>query len=200
MVMHSPYEPVKPSIFRTYNGSLGYMNIRIDPAVSTQQALQTIAAVCKTYSPAIPFTYKFADDQYAAKFRSEERIGRLAGVFAVLAIFISCLGLFGMASFMAEQRTKEIGVRKVMGASVFNVWRLLSKEFIVLVVISLLVAVPVAWYAMHQWLQQYEYRSAISWWIFALTAIGALLITVLTVSYQTIKAALSNPVKSLRTE
>ncbi|MDB5134114.1 MAG: FtsX-like permease family protein, partial [Mucilaginibacter sp.] len=130
----------------------------------------------------------------------EERIGKLASFFASLAIFISCLGLFGMASFMAEQRIKEIGVRKVLGASVFNLWSLLSKDFILLVVISLMIATPVSYYFMHNWLQNYKYRSGMAWWIFVATGVGAMAITLLTVSYQSIKAALANPVKSLKTE
>ena len=134
------------------------------------------------------------------KFAAEERIGKLAGLFAGLAIIISCLGLFGLASFVAEQRTKEIGVRKVLGASVFNVWRLLSKDFVLLVLISLFIAAPTACYFMHNWLQNYQYRTEISWWIFAAAGTGALMITLLTVSFQAIKAAVANPVKSLRTE
>ena len=147
-----------------------------------------------------PFDYKFADAEYAVKFAAEERIGKLAGLFAVLAIFISCLGLFGLASFVAEQRTKEIGVRKVLGASVINLWRLLSKDFVMLVIISFLIATPPAYYFMDKWLQNYQYRTEFSWWIFAAAGIGALIITLLTVSCQAIKAALANPVKSLRTE
>ena len=125
---------------------------------------------------------------------------KLANAFTVLAIFISCLGLFGMASFVAEQRTKELGVRKVLGASVFSLWRLLSKEFVMLVVISLLIASPIAYYSMSNWLQKYEYRAELSWWIFAAAAAGAVVITLLTISWQSLKAASVNPVKSLRTE
>ena len=121
-------------------------------------------------------------------------------MFAILAIFISCLGLFGMASFMAEKRKKEIGVRKVLGASVFNLWRLLSKDFVMMVLIALLIATPLAYYLMHNWLQNYQYRTNLSWWIFAAAGVGALLITILTVSFQSIKTALTNPIKSLRTE
>jgi ABC-type antimicrobial peptide transport system permease subunit len=121
-------------------------------------------------------------------------------LFAALAVFISCLGLFGMASYMAEQRVKEIGVRKVLGATVFTIWRLLSKDFTVLVLIAFVIAIPLAYYFMSNWLQSYSYRTSLSWWIFAVTGSGALLITLLTVSYQAIKAALANPVKSLRTE
>lgn len=127
-------------------------------------------------------------------------MGRLSLVFTVLAIFISCMGLFGMASFMAEQRVKEIGIRKVLGATVFNLWRLLSADFILLVVLSILIAGPVAWYCMHNWLQRYAYHADISWWIFVAAAMGALLITLMTVSYQTLRAALANPVENLRTD
>ncbi|HTE11442.1 MAG TPA: FtsX-like permease family protein, partial [Chitinophagaceae bacterium] len=144
--------------------------------------------------------YKFADEEYARKFAAEQKISKLATVFAILAIFISCLGIFGLASFIAEQRTKEIGIRKVLGASVSNLWQLLSRDFVVLVIISCFIAVPVAWYFMHNWLQGYQYRTGLSWWVFAAAGIGALLITLLTVSFQAIKAAIANPVKSLRTE
>ncbi|HEY9000257.1 MAG TPA: ABC transporter permease [Mucilaginibacter sp.] len=199
MIVESPYETIKPTIFYIINWP-GIVNIRINPKVSTSAALKNIEAVCKKYAPADPFDYKFVDQEYAQKFGDEERVGTLAGFFAGLAIFISCLGLFGMASFMAEQRIKEIGVRKVLGATVFNLWQLLSRDFIVLVIISLLIAAPVAYYFMHNWLQNYPYRTEITWWIFAATAFGALIITLMTVSYQSIKAALANPVKSLRSE
>jgi putative ABC transport system permease protein len=200
MVMQSPYEPVKQTIFYIASGDFDYMVFKINPNISAHEAITKIAAVCKGYSPSVPFSYNFADEEYAKKFRDEERIGKLSNFFAILAIFISCLGLFGMASFMAEQRTKEIGVRKVLGASVFNVWRLLSKDFVLLVLLSCTIAIPVAYYFLHEWLQKYEYRTEISWWIFAAAVIGALFITLITVSFQAIKAAVANPVRSLRTE
>ncbi len=201
LVMESPYSPVKQTIFYIRKRfSDDYMDVRINPAVSAAQALTTIESVCKTYSPSAPFIYKFADEAYARKFNDEKRIGKLASCFAVLAIFISYLGLFGMATFMAEQRIREIGVRKVLGASVFSLWRLLSREFVALVIISLLIAIPLAYHFMGNWLQQYPYRSAMPWWIFAAAGLGALLITLVTVSYQGIKAALMNPVRSLRSE
>jgi ABC-type antimicrobial peptide transport system permease subunit len=180
--------------------STSLINIKIKPDVSASQALPKIEAVFKKLIPSAPFEYKFADDEYASKFTAEEHIGRLATVFAGLAIIISCLGLFGLASFVAEQRVKEIGVRKVLGASVFNLWRLLSNDFVLLVMISLFIASPLAYYFMNKWLQHYQFRAEISWWIFVVTAAGALLITLLTVSYQSIRAALENPVKSLRSE
>ena len=200
MVMQSPYEPVFRTVFvMAYTGQ-NIINIRINPALSSHKALADIEKVFKKYNPAQPFEYKFVDDLYAKKFGDEERVGKLAGFFAFLAIFISCLGLFGMASFMAEQRVKEIGVRKVLGASTFNLWQLLSKDFFLLIIISLLIASPLAYYFMDGWLQQYQYRSVISWWIFGVAALGAIIITILTVSFQAIKAAIANPVKSLRTE
>lgn len=202
MVMESPYEPIKPTVFyvKPINGKTNWVNIKINPAISISQALPKIEAVFKKIVPSVPFDYKFVDEEYNAKFKAEERIGKLATFFAILAIFISCLGLFGLASFVAEQRTKEIGIRKVMGATVANLWQLLSKDFVVLILISCLIAAPVAYYFMNEWLQKYTYRTEISWWIFAASAAGALMITLLTVSFQAIKAALMNPVKSLRSE
>ncbi|GAB3890747.1 ABC transporter permease [Larkinella knui] len=200
MVMDSPFKPTVPTIFLMDYGWLNMIIVRTNPALSTRDALAKIEPVFKKFNPGSPFEYKFSDDEYARKFSDEERVGNLATLFAILAIFISCLGLFGLASFVAEQRTKEIGVRKVLGATVFNVWGLLSRDFVMLVIISCLIAGPLAWYFMNGWLQQYEYRSKISWWIFAVSGAGALLITLLTVSYQAIRAALTNPVKSLRSE
>lgn len=200
MVMQSPYGSVFPTIFIMDAGAQPVIDVRLSGAMGTRAALDKIEAVFKKYNPAQPFAYRFIDDEYAQKFEYEERIGKLSGVFAGLAIFISCLGLFGMASFMAEQRTKEIGVRKVLGASVWGLWRLLSKDFVVLVVISLLIAIPVAWYYMSNWLLRYEYRAPMSWWIFVLSAAGAMVITLATVSYQSIRAAMANPVTSIRTE
>lgn len=168
--------------------------------MSAGKAISNIASVLKTENPQQPFEYYFVDQEYAKEFGNEERIGKLASVFAGLAIFITCLGLFGMASFMAEQRTKEIGVRKVLGATVLNLWGMLSKDFVSLVLISLFIAMPVSWVFMQKWLQNYTYRTDMAWWIFASAAVGSLVITMLTVSYQSIKAAIANPVKSLRSE
>jgi ABC-type antimicrobial peptide transport system permease subunit len=200
MVMQSPYEPVFRTVFVTNNDPQSVINIRINPATSTAAALAKIEKVFKAYNPDQPFGYQFTNDDYARKFGDEKRIGTLASCFAILATFISCLGIFGLASFTAEQRTKEIGVRKVNGASVFNLWQLLSKDFVLLVFISFLIATPIAWYSMHNWLKTYEYKTGISGWIFVVVCLGALLITLLTVSYQSIKAALMNPVKSLKSE
>ena len=200
MVMESPYEPVSRTVFVKDAGAQPVIDIKINPTVSAHDALAKIEAVFKKFNPAQPFDYKFIDEQYARKFGDEERIGKLANFFAILAVFISCLGLSGMASFMAEQRTKEIGVRKVLGASVVGLWSMLSQDFVKLVFIALLIAIPTAWYFMHGWLQKYNYHTELSWWIFATTAAGAILVTLITVSYQSIKAALSNPIKSLKAE
>jgi putative ABC transport system permease protein len=199
VIVTSPYEPVKQAIYYLANANT-FLNIRINPTMGIHAAMEKIERICKAYAPKVPFVFNFADERYAQKFGAEERVGKLAGFFAILAIFISCLGLFAMAAYMAEQRNKEIGVRKVLGASVFGLWRLMSKEFVRLVFISVGIAIPLAYYFMHGWLQNYNYRTGLSWWIFALAALGAVLITFLTVSYQSIKAALMNPVKSLRSD
>jgi putative ABC transport system permease protein len=199
MVMQSPYEPVKPTIFRL-GGNYNWIYVRIDPGISAQKALSRIGAVFHEVIPSEPFQYRFADDEYEKKFAAEQRIGNVAAVFAALAILISCLGLLGMVLYVAEQRTREIGVRKVLGASVFSLWSLLSREFVLLVGLSQLIGAPIAFWIMHGWLQNYQYRTGLSWWIFALTAVGAIGITLMTVSFQAIKAAMANPVNSLRSE
>lgn len=201
MVMESPFKPVSPTIFFIYQrDNMNCMFIRLNPHVSVSSALAKIEAVFKKLIPASPFDYSFVNEEFNKKFAAEERIGKLAGVFATLAILISCLGLFGLASFVAEQRTKEVGIRKVLGATILNVWGLLSKDFVRLVGIAFLIAAPAAYYLMRGWLGRYEYRAEITWWIFLIAGIAALLITLLTISYQAIKAALMNPVKSLRSE
>ncbi|WP_350292591.1 ABC transporter permease [uncultured Croceitalea sp.] len=201
MIAQSPYEPVKQGwyVYDRHN-NFSYYNLRLNPKQSASQNLAIIERVFKENFPAIPFQYDFVDDQYARKFATEKRVGTLSGIFTALAILISCLGLFGLTSFVAEQRTKEIGVRKVLGASVFNVWNMLSKDFLKLVTISCFIAVPIAYYVMNGWLQEYPYRVILKWWIFVLAMLGALGVTVLTVSFQAIRAAKQNPVKSLRTE
>jgi putative ABC transport system permease protein len=202
MVVESPYAPTGPVVYyqKGLNGGVSWMEIKVRPGVSMSRALPKIEAVMKRLIPSAPFDYQFADEAYAMKFASEVRISKLAGFFAALAIFISCLGLFGLASFTAEQRTKEVGIRKVLGASVFRVWRLLSKEFVLLVTVSLLIAMPVAYYFMDQWLMHYQYRIGISGWIFVASGISALVISLVTVSFQAIRAAVANPVRSLRSE
>ncbi|MBD2702348.1 ABC transporter permease [Spirosoma sp. BT702] len=200
VLAESPYEPVKQAIYIMDYENVNWIMLKLNPARSASQSIATIESIFKKHVPSAPFDYKFADEEFGKKFASEERIGKLAGSFAILAILISCLGLFGLSSFVAEQRTKEIGVRKVLGASVLNLWSLLSKDFVVLVIIACLIASPIAYYYLSDWLKDYDYRTELSWWVFAGSAVGALLITLLTVSFQTIKAALVNPVKSLRSE
>jgi len=200
MIMASPYEPIPQSIFYILKERGNFINVRIKPAVNISDAMKKITAVFQQYNPAAPFEYRFADEEYAKKFNYEVSIGKLSTFFATLAILISCLGLFGLASFVAEQRTKEIGIRKVLGASAFNLWRMLSKDFVLLVLLSCCIAIPLAWYFLHGWLQRYTYHTEITWWIFAIVGGGVLLIALLTVSYQATKAALANPVKSLRSE
>ena len=200
IINRSPYEQVQPMVYFLAKWAGGCLLIKISPKMSAGKAIHNIASVLKTENPEQPFEYHFVDQEYAKEFGDEERLGKLATVFAGLAIFISCLGLFGMASFMAEQRIKEIGVRKVLGASVFALWQLLSKDFAKLVFLSIIIASPVAYYLTQNWLLNYQYHTDVAWWIFIVTAIGAILITLITVSFQSIKAALANPIKSLKTE
>jgi ABC-type antimicrobial peptide transport system permease subunit len=200
MVMESPYEPVMRTVFVMDPGAQSVVNIKINPLAGAHKALSGIETVFKKYNPADPFDYKFIDDEYADKFGDEIRIGKLAGFFTLLAIFISCLGLFGMASFMAEQRIKEIGLRKILGASVFNICRLLAREFVYLICLALIIAIPLAYFFMHRWLQNYPYHTNLSWWIFLVAGLGALIIALLTVSYQAVKTAIANPVNSLRAD
>jgi len=176
------------------------MYVRLKPNAKVEKAIQQIASVLKKDNPSYPFTYHFVDDQFNQMFQNEQLISKLSRVFATLAIIISCLGLFGLAAFTAERRIKEIGVRKVLGASITNITTLLSKDFLLLVFASCFVAFPLAWWMMHSWLQNYKYRIEISWWIFLIAGIAAVLIALITVSFQAIKAAIANPVKSLRTE
>lgn len=178
----------------------GTMTFKLNGQRATSDNLKAIGSVLKKYAPDYPFEYYFTDQMFAMKFLDEKRTATLAAIFAGLTIFISCLGLFALATYMAENRIKEIGVRKVLGASVSAISALLSKDFLKLVIISFAIASPVAWWAMHSWLQNYPYHITINWWVFALTGLLSMLIAIITVSYQAIKAALANPVKSLRTE
>jgi putative ABC transport system permease protein len=200
IIQESPYKPVTPSVYVADHNWIGIVTVAIKKGVPVKDALAKIETVFKKYNPDLPFNYAFNDEEYAKKFADEQRVGKLATFFTILAIFISCLGLFGLASFVAEQRKKEIGLRKVLGASTYNLWQMLSKEFALLVIISCFIAIPLAWYYLNSWLQQYEYRTSISVWIFVASGFGALVITLITVSFQAIKAALANPVNSLRSE
>ena len=200
MLMQSPYDNVKQTIYFLDYDNVNFIIMKLNPQKSASESLAKIEAVFKKYTPAVPFNYKFASSEFAAKFAAEERIGKLSAVFAALAIFISCLGLFGLASFAAEQRTREIGIRKVLGASVTALWSMLSKEFLILVGLSCLMAIPLTWYFMSEWLLQYKYRTPITWEVFAAATCSAMLLTICTVSFQSIKAAIANPVASLKAE
>ena len=198
--MESPFRPVSPMtlIFSKYWTSC--VDVRINPNVSASTAINKMQPIFDKYNPAFPFSYRFADTEYAKKFNYEELVGNLAAIIAALAIFISCLGLFGLASFTAEQRVKEIGVRKVLGASVLSLWQLLSKEFVKLVLISCVIAVPVAYYFMNEWLKGYQYKINIGIGVFVMVIGLSIIITLITVSFQAIRAARANPTKSLRSE
>ena len=201
IITQSPYEKVKQTMYVfDKDNNASFYNLRLNPAQSVSESLSQIETVFKKNFPSLPFDYQFVDEEYGKKFRAEERVASLVRIFTFLAIFISCLGLFGLASFVAEQRTKEIGVRKILGASVSQLWVLLSKDFVALILIAIIIGSPIAFYMMNQWLQKFSYRTDISWTVFAIACFGALAITLITVSFQAIKAATSNPVKSLRTE
>ena len=198
--MISPFAKADPTMF--IYGADPHDNIiyRLAPNVNPHNAIEKIGQAFAKYNPAYPFTYRFVDDDYNRKFGQEVLIGKLSGIFAGLAIFISCLGLFGLAAYIAEQRTKEIGVRKVLGATVSQLWFLLSRDFVLLVIISCIIASPVALYFLQNWLQKYDYRVSIGPGVFLISAIAAIIITLITISFQAIKAAIANPVKSLRSE
>ena len=202
-ILTSPYEPTRPilicgakSSFMTFR----VIQIKLNGDHATAKNLATAETIFRKYNPEYPFEYKFVDESYAQKFENEQRQGTLAALFAGLTIFISCLGLFGLAAYMAENRIREIGVRKVLGASITGITTLLSKDFVKLVIISFIIAAPLSYWCMNKWLQSYEYRVSIQWWVFALACCLSIAIAILTVSYQAIRAAMANPVESLRKE
>jgi ABC-type antimicrobial peptide transport system permease subunit len=197
---NSLHDPVSPLIIKLgEHDDWGYALVRTG-AGKTQQALASLATVCKTLNPQFTFEYQFADDDYESLYKNEQVIDKLADYFSFLAIFISCLGLLGLAIFSAEQRTKEIGIRKVVGASVSSIAAMVTKDILKLVFISAIIASPLAWYVMNKWLQNYAYRVNIKWWIFPVAGLTAMFIALITVSFHAIKAGVANPVKSLRTE
>ncbi len=200
IVMESPYEPVKPTIFTMKSANMHFVSIKLNPLLSASTAVAKVEEVLTKYDPSGNFNIKFLDAGFGKKFWREERMAKLATAFSAMAVFISLLGIFGLAAFIAEQRTKEIGVRKVLGASVFQMWRLLSKDFMALVITAIVIATPVVWHFMGRWLDQYAYRTTISWRLFLWSGLGAFILTLVTVSFQSVKAALMNPVKSLRSE
>jgi ABC-type antimicrobial peptide transport system permease subunit len=189
-----------PVMFFNHNNYANYLYVKTNSEIKTEEALFKMENVFKKHNPAYPFEFTFVDETFNAKFKSEQLLAKLSQLFALLAILISCLGLFGLAAYTAEQRSKEIGIRKVLGASVSGLVKLLSKDFLKLVGLSILIAIPIAWYAMDNWLQDYAYRIEINWWIFVVAGVVAILIALVTVSFQAIKAALANPVDSLKTE
>jgi len=200
IVFNSPYEPVRPSVYFMRRDQGNVIVMRLNPEKGPTDAIASIEKIFKQYLPDEPFTYQFTDTEYARKFGNEDRIGKLAALFTLLAMVISCLGIFALSSFDAEQRTKEIGIRKVLGATVFALWKMLSGNFVLLAMISCLVAVPVAYLGLNAWLMNFNYRTAFPWWTFGLASAATLLITLFTVSYHTLHAANSKPAQSLRAE
>ncbi|HVS94643.1 MAG TPA: ABC transporter permease [Mucilaginibacter sp.] len=200
-VWGSPHEPVKPAIIGFIKGWTGSIGLRLNPAKSVSASLAIIQNVYKKYNPEYPFEYKFVDEKFAAKFTDEQTLGEMAISFTFLAIVISSLGLFGLASFSAEQRRKEIGIRKVLGAPISHLWMNLSREFVWLVLIAFPFGAFFSWYMVsRKWMVEFTYRTELSWWVFLATIVMSLVICIITVSWQTVKAALASPVKSLRSE
>ena len=201
MLVESPYTAPMPSVYFMDN-KLGHMTliIKLSGGTGLSTEIEKIAAVFKKFNPATPFDFKFVDEQYARKFDDEIRIGKLAAFFTILAIFISCLGLYGLSAFLVQQRAKEFGIRRVLGASVFSIWKLLANNFIKLIGISFFISIPIAYYFMYHWLQNYAYRTQIPWHIFPLAGLSALVIALLIVSFQAIKTGFAKPVSSLRSE
>jgi ABC-type antimicrobial peptide transport system permease subunit len=200
VVMESPFKPVEPMMIFYRPDQSNIVDIRLNQSVGLPKALKSIESIFKTYNPSVPFEYQFADQEFGKKFITEELISKLINIFAGLAIFICSIGLAGLASFTIEKRIREIGIRKVLGASANRILLLISKEFLKLVLIAFVIAVPIAWWAMNSWLQKYDYRIDISLWLFVTVGFGILLLTLIVVSLNTLRAATSNPVKSLRSE
>ncbi|HXD78442.1 MAG TPA: FtsX-like permease family protein, partial [Puia sp.] len=199
-IQESPYQSIKPIFIRGPKTWMGTILIRANGQRPMSQNLAVMEKIFRQYNPLYPFDYTFTDEDYAQKFQSEQFIGRLSILFAALVIIISCLGLFGLAAYMAQARVKEIGIRKVLGASAANITLLLSRQFVQLVALAFLIASPVAWYAMNNWLSTYAYRISIGWDIFLASGVVAIVIAIATVAFQSIRAALANPAKNLRTE
>jgi putative ABC transport system permease protein len=200
VIMGSPFEAVDPMIVFFGPNEANSISIRLSNSVNPKNALPAIENIFKKYNPAYPFEYQFADQEFGKKFLTEELISKITNIFAGLAIFICCIGLAGLASFTIEKRIREIGVRKVLGATVQQLLLLISKEFLKLVLIAFVIAVPITWWFMNNWLDKYTYRIHISVWLFGTVGILIMLLTLLVVSLNTMRAAVANPVKSLRTE
>ena len=199
-IIESPYDAIEPMIIQSLATTYPVLHFRLNPANSVSDDLKKAETVFKRYNPQYPFEYYFTDEGYNNKFRSQQQQGKLGLLFSVLTIFISCLGLFGLASYMAESRRKEIGIRKVLGASVMRIASLMARDFVRLVIIAVLIATPIAWYAMHAWLEGFSYRIDIGLWVFVGAGLLAIVIAMATIGYQAVTAALANPVKSLRAE
>jgi ABC-type antimicrobial peptide transport system permease subunit len=199
-ILQSPYEPVTPILFLGPAGFFNVMHIKFNGANRMADNLAKAEQIFREYNSNYPFDYKFVDEEYARKFQIEQKMGTMSTWFAGFAIFISCLGLFALVAFMAETRRKEIGIRKVLGASVSGIIFLLSKEFLTLVVISVAVASPIAWFAMEKWLTNYAYRTNIPWWLFIVVGCLSVFIALITVGFQAIKAAMANPVEAIKSE
>ncbi len=199
-LMLSPFDPAEPTFFRFNPNNINSIQYRLNPTVNAHLAIARLTPIFNRYNPSFPYIFQFADASYASKFDLETLVGKLAGLFAGLAILISCLGLFGLAAYMAEQRHKEISIRKVLGATISQVWMLLSRDFLLLVGISCLIASPIAWYFLSGWLLKYNYRITIGPWVFLVAAAVAFTITLVTVSFQAVRAAVAKPVEGLRSE
>jgi putative ABC transport system permease protein len=195
----SMHDKIEPIVLFNHPGYFGDILVRTGPG-KLSTVLSQVSKEWSAVAPMRPFSYSFLDEEYDAMYRTEQRLGTLMSFFCSMAILITCVGLLGLMAFIVANRKKEIGIRKVLGASIFNITTMLSKDFLKLVMIAILIAMPLTWYLMHKWLEDFAYRTTISWWIFAIAAISALTIALVTVSFQTIKAAVANPVKSLRTE
>jgi putative ABC transport system permease protein len=200
VVFGNPYEPVRPAVYYLSNVMRQFLTFRLNPEKSAAASVAGIENTLKPYLNNVPFSYQFLDENQASKFGNEQRVSTLASTFAGLAIFISCLGIFGLASFVAEQRTKEIGLRKVLGANLSQLWVLMSKDFVLLVLISCVIATPFAWWFLQSWLQGYEYRVAIPYWVFIAATAGTLAITIITISWHMLKVARVNPAQTLKVE
>jgi ABC-type antimicrobial peptide transport system permease subunit len=200
VIMTSPFEPAYPMLMMYSANGFAVNTLRLKEGVALQKAIASVETIFKKYNPAVPFEYKFVDQEFQKKFLTEELIGKLTNIFAGLAIFICCIGLAGLAAFTIEKRFREIGIRKVLGATVQQLLMLISKEFLKLVLIAFVIAVPLTWWFMNNWLNKYTYRINISIWLFGIVGVIVLLLTLAVVSMNTLRAATSNPVKSLRTE
>ena len=200
IIKGSPYEASFPSVMFCEQDNLSQSFIRINPEVNLREAITSIEKVFNLLVPSVPFDYKFVNEEYKKKFSTEERIGKLAWIFGCIAIIISCMGLFGLASYLTEQRSKELGIRKVNGATVYNVWMLLSADFIKLVIISNIIAAPLSLFLLSKWIRNYPYHVQISWWMICTATMITIVVALITISYHTLKAAFINPVKYLRSE